>query len=239
MTKWILAGLALIVLLSGAASAQETADDAEKAPGAKAEQAFDRNFDKGFYVELRGGLTKLDDPKADYRGDSGGASFDTGWLLGGAVGYALDLGWRFEIETVYRENVNDDLDLPSGQEDLEGEFSAFTVMLNVYYDIDLSKAASETFETARFKPFVGAGFGLARIDFEGTAPSIGSIDKYDPVPAYQFMVGFNYWITPQVSANLRFAVLGTQDPGFEDAEGNELELEYVSKALMAGVRYRF
>ena len=88
---------------------------------------------------------------------------------------------RFEFESLYREDVNDDLDLPGGQQNLAGQTTAVTTMFNVYYDFDLSNPAAENTAAARLKPFVGGGFGFAIVDFEGAAAGVGTIDGFDQV----------------------------------------------------------
>jgi opacity protein-like surface antigen len=231
--------LALVLLLSSAAFAQESGEGAEKTPEAKRERVFDKNFDKGFYVALRSGGVILNDADFDYMADDGEAKFDAGWLIGGAVGYAHTNGLRFELETLYRENDNDALELAGDEEDLEGKITALTVMFNLYYDADLSGPESKSVVATRLKPFVGAGFGLAIVDFDGSSATIGKVDAYDPVLAYQFMIGLNYWITPEVSADLRYALLGTQELLFEDEVKNDIEVKYLSQAIMVGLRYRF
>jgi opacity protein-like surface antigen len=239
MMRQLLTVLAVLAFLPGAAGAQESGAGSEKATGTGPKTAFDENFDKGFYVELRGGEARLDKADVKYLGVNGTSKFNAGWLIGGALGYAHKSGFRFELESLYRGNVNDDLDLLGGQQNLAGQITAVTTMFNLYYDLDLGNPEAGNTVAARLKPFIGGGFGLAIVNFEGAAAGVGTIEDFDHVLAYQFMVGLSYWVTPQISASLRYAMLVAQDPVFEDAARNEFEVEYVSQGLMAGLRYRF
>ena len=53
------------------------------------------------------------------------------------------------------------------------------------------------------------------------------------------MVGLSYWVTPHVSANLRYAIMVAQDPSFQDDAGDKFKLEYQTRGLMAGLVYKF
>ncbi len=241
MAKRILAGVIVVVLLSGAAGAQETGTGAEEAPAAEREELFEKNFDQGFYAELRVGSSQVVSAEVRYQGADGKAKFKRGPLVAGALGYAHKSGIRFEVEGTYRRNANKGLDLPSpfGGGNLTGETETVTTMFNVYKDFDMSPPEAGNTIGHRLKPFVGAGVGLTVIDFEGTAAGVGDLDGLDHVLAYQLMVGFNYWITPKVSASLRYAFLASEDPTFEDAAGDKLKAEYVTHGVMVGIRYRF
>lgn len=239
MTKRFLAGLTLVVLLSSAAGAQESGEGTQEAPDVERNGIFEKNFDQGFYAELRMGSASVENADVRYRGVGGKAKFDIGLLAGGALGYAHKSGIRLEVEGTYRRNVNDDLELSGGQQDLSGETTTFTTMLNVYKDFDMSPPEAGNTVGHRLKPFVGAGIGLTVIDFEGSAAATGSLDGLDHVLAYQLVFGANYWITPHVSANLRFAFMASQNPTFEDAAGNDVKAEYATRNIMAGIRYRF
>jgi opacity protein-like surface antigen len=96
-----------------------------------------------------------------------GASFevdyDPGFNIGGAVGYAASIGFRGEVEVGYRINDTDEITIVNDGGfgvanglgslnglalSLDGEVSALTALVNVYYDIDTGSP---------FTPFVGLG----------------------------------------------------------------------------------
>ena len=190
----------------------------------------------GPYGELRGGIVFLNDADLD---DDGGfddeISFDTGFLIAGAAGYAHESGFRGELELGYRKNNNDELDFEFiGSFDAKGDTSAFTTMVNGYYDID--------FGVPKFRPYVGFGIGLAVIDTEVRAAGIKLVDDSDTVFAYQALAGMAYHFTPNVAATLGYAFLATTDPKFKIEPGagtGSVDAEYASHNVMAGIRYTF
>lgn len=195
-------------------------------PGAAAAQS-------GFYLEGRAGGVFLED--ADLNDDTGTLasfgitdleqSFDPGFLVDGAIGYAHSSGLRGEATFGYRQNDLDEISGKvsgvSGSDGVDGDFSAFTAMANVYYDFRFG---------SRLVPYVGGGLGLAVItfDFEGE-------DEDDSVLAWQVGAGLAYEATPNVAVTLGYSFLTTA----EDPEFDGLEAEYVSHNVMVGLRYTF
>ena len=139
-------------------------------------------------------------------------STDTGFVLGSAVGTSLDKwakGLRAEVEVSYRRN---DLAgdwartfIPvSGV--IEGNESTFSIMANVWYDIDIG---------SKVRPYVGGGAGWARSQLDGVQittfafgpvpPSVnrsGSIDTNGF--AWQLGAGINYEVMPDVDLGIGY-----------------------------------
>lgn len=212
MFRYLILALAL-VFLSSAASAQT-----------------------GPYGELRGGIVFLNDADLDDgSGFNDEISFDTGFLIEAAGGYAHTSGFRGELELGYRENDNDELDFEFiGTFDAKGDTSAFTVMANGYYDIDLG--------VPKFRPYVGFGIGLAVIDTEVRSLGVKLVDDSDTVFAYQALAGMAYHFTPNIAATLGYAFLATTDPKFKIEPGagsGSVDAEYASHNILAGIRYSF
>lgn len=185
----------------------------------------------GFYAELRGGVVFLNDSDLD-TGFDDEISFDTGFLIAGAGGYAHSSGFRGELELGYRENNNDELDLEGiGKFDAKDDTSAFTTMVNGYYDIDLG--------VPKLRPYIGGGIGLAVIDTKVRAGGVKLVDDDDTVFAYQALAGVAYHFTPNIAASLGYAFLATADPEFKDEAGDKFDAEYASHNIMLGLRYSF
>ena len=74
MMRQLLTALAVLGFLSGAAGAQESGAGAERAAGTGPQTAFYENFDKGVYVELRGGEARLQQGMSNTSGLAAGPS---------------------------------------------------------------------------------------------------------------------------------------------------------------------
>jgi len=174
------------------------------------------------YAEPYGG-----DP--NYR-DEGELSFDTGFVLNAAFGYAYDNGFRAELEYGFRAN---DLDKADGtdyylgdpysySESLSGDVITNSFMVNGFYDFAPRSPVS---------PFVGAGIGFANI--EGDIDFQPDTDD-DNVFAYQFAAGVAFALNPKMKVDLQYRFFGTEDPDFYG-----LEAEYLTHNLMIGLRTSF
>ncbi len=214
MTRNALAALAFAVFLPSAAAAQ--------------------NWSQGVYVEVRGGATFLTD--SDIENLAGISDIeldtDTGWLLGGAVGYALSSGLRGEIELGYRENKFDELKGDPGggsvTVDVDGDITAFTTMANGYYDFYLGNFGA-TGAAANLAPFVGAGVGVAVFDTDG---DLGN--EKETAFAYQVIGGLAYAFSPNLGASLSYSFLSAPS-----AEFNGTDFDYDSHNVMVGFRFTF
>ena len=169
----------------------------------------------------------LGDP--NYR-DEGELSFDTGFVLNAAFGYAYDNGFRTELEYGFRAN---DLDRADGtdyyfdnpydySESLGGDVTTNSFMANVFYDFAPSSPVS---------PFIGGGIGFANI--EGDIDFQPDIDD-DNVFAYQLGAGLAFALNPKMKIDLQYRFFATEDPDFYG-----LEAEYLTHNLMLGLRTSF
>ena len=100
-------------------------------------------------------------------------------------------------------------------------------MGNGYYAFDVGGG---------FKPFIGAGIGIAYLDAELSAPGVGpgSVSDDDTVFAYQGIAGVEYEIltdSATIALGVRYSYFATTDYDFADAE-----LEYGTHNVMFGVR---
>ncbi len=216
MMRGLLAATAALMLLPGAAAARGS-----------------------MYGELRGGATFLtdsqfeDDTLSAAGFDDVEVSFDTGWLVEGAFGYAHDSGLRGEFALGYRENEADEL---SGkflgtpfELDIDGTFSILTTMANLYYDFNLNSYGGSTGAMANLVPFIGGGIGAAFMDIDDD-----TFDDDDTVFAWQVTAGLAYNFTPNVAGTVSYAYFATSDPEFDG-----VELDYDSHNVLAGIRYTF
>lgn len=215
--RGLLAAVAVLVLLPGAAAAQAGTDY--------------------FYGELRGGVSFPNDADTDFGGGLvADVSSDTGWLAEGAFGYAHNSGLRGEIAAGYRQNEFDEAEVSGITLDFDGDLEQITVMSNLYYDFNLGTYGGATGPMANLVPFVGGGIGVAFVNAE--LNSVGGVpinaDEDDTVFAWQAVAGLAYNFTPNIAVTASYAYFATSDTNFDGVES-----EYGSHNVIGGVRFSF
>lgn len=166
----------------------------------------------GLYASGSAGMLLLDDQNVSQQGQSGTGEFNPGFALGGALGYRLGNGLRFEGELGYGR-VGVDQFSGGGQTGIfnDVKLNLFSATANAFYDFDTG---------SNFTPYVGAGVGVVH-----TRQSSGSVtipgqgvsavskndstdltvlgeagvamrinDQWDLVPAYRFQ-----WVDSKVA----------------------------------------
>jgi opacity protein-like surface antigen len=167
------------------------------------------------YLGLSGGLTLLND--SDITGPSGSPelSYDAGYNIEGAFGYTFGT-WRAEVALGWLENDMDQaFSMP-----VDGSISAWTAMLNGYYDINTDSA---------FTPFVLAGIG-----FIGAEGEISGNKEDDTVPGMQLGAGIGYAVSSNVVIDLKYKYFFAQDLNFD---GTDVSLG--GNLIQIGTRYNF
>jgi len=178
-----------------------------------------------FYVSVLGGANWWQDQSQVSGPNTTVINFDadTGFFIGGAIGLHLDRwlhGLRAEVEASYRRNdINGNWhtsDTETGT--VDGHISTFSVMANVWYDIDLG---------SKVRPYIGGGVGWARSHFDGAILTSSGATRsgegttaFDQAGfAYQLGVGFNYEVMPGVDLGVGYRY--TVDPRLHFKEGGE------------------
>jgi OOP family OmpA-OmpF porin len=168
----------------------------------------------GTYVGLAAGGNFLEDYP--------GTDFDTGYYIGGFVGYKWDNGIRAEFEASFRENS---FDFVFGQTAVfrgTVDHRALSGMVNVLYDFDLGQDLALS---------LGAGVGASRISFTN-GPALA--DGRDVVFAYQGIAELEYMVDSNVGIfggyNYFVADNWDIDGGQED---------YIAHTVKLGVKYHF
>jgi opacity protein-like surface antigen len=191
---------------------------------------------QGAYVSIYGGPSffpdsKITDPAIPSSADLE-ASLDTGFQIGGAVGYHFNRNFRGELEGYYRRNALDSISASgtafgialSNTAAVDGHASNAGVMGNVYWDF-----ANST----KFTPYVGGGIGLSKVDVEISSGGASASDN-DTVFAYQAMAGVKYALTSQIAVNVGYRYFATTDPKF-----GTTEVENQSHNVDIGLTYNF
>ena len=172
---------------------------------------------------------------------------NTGYSVGGGLGYAFGNGLRLDGEIAYRRNSVDRLEVRSdgglGRSlgspvplngftlDSTGSDSSLSFLVNGWYDFR---------NATKFTPYIGAGIGVAKISLNKVALSgFTLVDDDDVVFAYQLGGGVAYALSPRVSLTLDYRFVATTDPSFTDFEGVSFESEYRSHSILFGLRVGF
>ena len=186
----------------------------------------------GPYFSVNGGAVWVEDSDLSLSGfgDFAEFSYETGYTVNAAFGHAYANGLRLELEIPYRTNDLDEFSVFGiGLGTIDGEVSSWGAMVNFYVDLDTGSA---------FKPFIGAGIGVANVEFE-----IERDSEDDNVFAYQLMAGFGYALSKEVTFDLQYRFYATDDPEFAvhvpDVGRVTIESEYMTHNVMAGLRFNF
>lgn len=206
----------------------------------------------GFIVGVRGSLSILNSGSVSgefegfqYEPLGGTVDYDKGYGLSFMLGYALGNGLRVETEAGYINNGLQEINvkmpgtfvppLDLGENELQGDLSALTLMLNAYYDIGLGH---------NLVPYIGGGLGAAGLSSEmkssgGTTVGNLLVDDSDYVFVYQVGAGLGYRISgSDVTVSFDYRYLSSfEDPKFkEEMTGNLIEGEFGGHYIGGGIR---
>lgn len=206
----------------------------------------------GFIVGVRGALSILDDDSLSEvsisrRGPLGATvNYDKGYNFSLVLGYMLGNGIRLEAEGGYINNGFQEINvgmpgdfaaqLGLGENKLEGNFSALTLTLNVYYDIDLG---------SNLVPYVGGGLGGAGLSskMRSTAGDLLVNNDHNCVFIYQVGTGLGYTFSgysngPDITVSLDYRYLASfEDTRFqEEVTTDFIEGEFGGHYIGGGIR---
>lgn len=182
----------------------------------------------GLYLSGAIGGVWPQDAEFDGTGVRAEASFDPGLFGSLALGTTFSENWRGEAELSYRAT---DVDAITGTANGSGDLSGTAGMVNGYYDL---------FSGSDWRPYVGAGIGLMRLDADSVTPVGGSsIDDDDVVAAVQGIVGIGYRLNENFGLFTGYRFLATTAPEFTTAAGIETEGEYREHRIVVGLRWSF
>lgn len=142
-------------------------------------------------------------------------TFEHGYGGGVAAGY--DFGpARLEIEGSYRRNSADRVEFAGVKVDADGDLEIFTLLANVYADFNFGGTST---------PYLGAGIGYADVELE---------DRDDDVLAGQLAAGVIFPVSSNVSVDLGYRFMMTEDPDFDG-----VDFEVQQHTAMIGLQIRF
>jgi opacity protein-like surface antigen len=104
-------------------------------------------------------------------------------------------------------------------------------LMNYYVDIDLG----------RFKPFLGAGVGVAHVDVDGfrfgAAPPLFDAQRW--AFAWQVGGGLSFDVLPNLALEIGYRYVGAQDVNLTTNGGAQNRIQLQAQQVNAGVRFRF
>lgn len=185
---------------------------------------------EGLYVSGNIGFAMLSDSDltdSTLPGATITLEYDTGFTLGGALGYDFNR-FRVEGEISYQTNDVDKIGAMGVSLDASGDVSSLAFLINGYFDF-----VNDT----GFIPYLSAGLGYAKVEFNDLKvsglSSSGAGDD-DSVFAYQVGLGVGYAVTEKVTIDVKYRYFATEDPEFDTTEA-----EIASHNFLFGVRFNF
>ena len=162
---------------------------------------------QNLYAAIRGGPGFTSDSRDGMFGLEDTTEYKTGFTGSGAVGYSFPIGLRLEGEFgfVYIPLKSE------GGVDVDGSIKNYLAMANAYYDLKLAALGP-------FKPYVGFGLGVARVNIEQDIfrESVGAkveVNESRTSFAYQARAGVIYDVNPWLDLSLGYRYVhinGTQ-----------------------------
>ena len=203
--------------------------------------ALANNADSGWYTGVIGGANFQGDQESTGPSRDLDLDFDTGGFVAGQLGYKFrtnQLGrFRAEAEVSYRINEVDNIVFNGVGRIGSGEQDVLAGLMNLFFDFDgVSK---------NFKPFVGAGIGIATLDADIAYSPGAFIDDDDTTWAYQAIIGAEFSLTEKFSVigDARYFTLEdvelTRFGGPAPAAFVDLSSEYESFSTSIGLRFKF
>ena len=152
-------------------------------------------------------------------------SYDTGFVVGGAVGYMMEK-FRFEGEVSYQTSDIESLSIGGGgSESLNGDISAVTFLVNGYFDFATGGPLT---------PYITAGIGYSNFEV-----NIQDVSDDDNLFTYQLGAGVGYSISETVILDLRYRYLGFDDYEYSEVGVGSIGIEAASHNISAGLRFAF
>ena len=202
--------------------------------------------DDSWYVEIDGGVMKLEDLQFDIGTLNNAASLDTdyGYDFGGVVGY--DFGpFRLETEASYRNANADVLTSTGGSFPTVGNFNttgsfgtvggknnALSFMLNGLLDFG---------DDEGLQGFVGGGVGVARVELNDSINSTGPgfLNDSDTGFAYQALAGVRAPISDHWDVGVKYRFFNVDNVDLVDTRGRTNNSRWRSHSLMGSFIYNF
>lgn len=149
-----------------------------------------------FYAKILSGVNFLDNTSID----ENKATYQTGYIIAGSLGYSGRYGLCLEVEYTFRRNAIKKIHFFSKDFSKSGHFQASSYMANLLWHLPLSSFGCAFWN---IQPFIGAGIGY---DFQQMHSSNSRIifnQKWNQV-CWQVMTGLAYPILCNTEVTLEY-----------------------------------
>lgn len=178
------------------------------------------------YVRVDGGYSFNDNPKVSKNHSAAfGEDMDDSWFADAGVGCQVTPYFRADITVGVRDGAT--MDTPFN--DLDAEFTAYTGMVNAYWDIA---------NLGGVTPYVGVGAGLTLNNLHDINLPTGQRNNTRADFAWAVMAGVQVELSDNVSLDAGYRYI---DLGKAKAKGNDpiVVKDLVSHDVRVGIRYNF
>ncbi len=188
------------------------------------------------YVSVFSGWTNIDNYSGDFIALQQRGDFNSGYLLGGALGHYRNDRFRCEVEYTFRNNTAGTWAAgfapPLAVQNWSGELNCHAIMANAFRDIN-------EFGCEFITPYVGGGLGLAILDGDlNTATS--TQDIHDAEFAYQGMAGLSTHLTGNLSLITEYRFFGTTESSLRSLPAGTIDdFSFISHNVQIGLRFTF
>ena len=197
----------------------------------------------GLYISAFTGLSLQSDQESTLDLETVSTEFDTGFVLGGSIGYRFEQGtigsWRTEVEVAYREN---DVDagtftgLPNAN--FGGDNSSLSVFGNILYDFTVVPIVT---------PYVGIGLGFGGVESDTVIDEVTNLTFGGDTQSeflFQAIGGLSFPIAPNIEGFVdgRYYTAPGVDFSIVDPINNREEAfdsEFEVFQVQAGLRLHF
>jgi opacity protein-like surface antigen len=182
-----------------------------------------------FYVSVFGGASLLNDVSGVYNSTVNIVGrFNTGYLLGGAIGAHISDHFRAEVELSHSSWGLKDASIYGGPfMPASGTANATYLMGNLWYDFSNGSA---------FTPYVGGGLGAAWSNLQVNA---GPVSSTSTNLAFQIGVGAKYAISDNIDLDIGYRFKDVQNVNWTEPSGTLAGVGLVSHNIQAGITFNF
>jgi opacity protein-like surface antigen len=232
-------GLAALAAACALVTGPLAAADLRGQPSLK-DAPFDNTPTYKYYIGIRGGANFPEDTDFNAFGTKFTNAYDPGYFVSGVLGVELARSssgrLRGDIEIGYDRATIDTQTLAgvgtfSGSS-ATGRTSTTFGLASLYYD----------FETGTiFRPFVGAGGGIADVSLrhQGIAPGFVALSSSDTAYAYHLTAGLNTALSASLDLELAYRYFGTTGAELRAKDGTRTDVDTGEHQIMLGLRQKF
>lgn len=191
-----------------------------------------------FYLAVRGGISFPEETDFNALGLNIENEYSTGYFIGGAAGINNLLGvpgLRGDIEIGYTETDVDSHNVGGVNFSGANAFGSTSLtygLASIYYDFNTGTIV---------KPFIGAGGGIAQVDFDNHGVSaVGTVlSSSETAYAFHITAGANVEITKDLNFELAYRYLGTTGAELTAVDGTKTDVDTGDHQIMFGLRRSF